>query len=186
MKYSPEIAAKIVVNAAKFKGLTEIKSNAAWDNLSTVGKDAIADELVNEMLRTGWEKTWPYCAAFCEMVWRRAYTGRPELPDVKTMLTPGCLLSFNNAADKGWTSQVPQIGAIGIMKKGSTSQGHAFIVTSVKNGVCATIEANTSPAAGTPEADREGDGVYAKKRSVIYKPTTGLHLVGFILPMIYS
>ena len=185
-KYSPAIGARAISRAAHFLGLTEVASNAEWDDLSTPVKDAIADELKAELMRAGWQSGWPYCAAFCEAVWRYAYQGRAELPDVKQMLTPGCLVSFNNAAEKGWTSKEPVIGAIGIMKKGSTSNGHAFIVTGIKGKVLQTIEANTSPNAKTAEQDRNGDGVYRKTRELVYKPTAGLHLVGFIIPCVYA
>ena len=185
-KVEPAIGARAVMRAGHFLGLTEVKSNALWDDLSTPEKDAVADELRAELMRSGWQSGWPYCAAFCEAVWRYAYQGRAELPMVRQMLTPGCLVSFNNAAERGWTSQTPCIGAIGIMKKGATTNGHAFIVTGVKGDTLSTIEANTSPAPGTAEADREGDGVYRKTRKLLYKPTSQLHLVGFILPCVYA
>lgn len=185
-QYSSAVGAKVVVNSAKFVGLTEISSNAEWDNLSTDIHDAIADEFKAELMRAGWQSGWPYCAAFCEVVWRRAYQGLPELPMVRKMLTPGCLMSFQNAAAEGWTSQVPRIGAIGIMRKGQTSSGHAFIVAGIKDNTMMTIEANTSPAPGSVEEDRNGDGVYAKKRIVQYGPNAGLHLIGFIIPKVYA
>lgn len=184
--YSFPIGARAVTRAAHFLGLTEVRSNQEWDDLSTKEKDANADEFKAELMRAGWQSGWPYCAAFCEVVWRHAYQGRAELPMVKQMLTPGCLLSFNNAADQGWTSQHPKVGSIGVMRKGSTSQGHSFIVTSVIGDTVKTIEANTSPTPGTVEQERNGDGVYAKSRKVVYKPTAGLHLIGFIIPKVYA
>lgn len=182
--YSPAVGARAVLQAAKFAGLTEVRNNAAWDNLDTPGRDAVAEELRAELLRTGWQLGWPYCAAFAEVVWRRAYQGRTELPVISSMLNPHCLTSFRNAAERGWTSKTPQVGAIGIMKKGDSSSGHAFIVAGIEGSVLHTIEGNTSPAPGSPEADREGDGVYRKKRPLSFAPTTGLHLIGFILPCV--
>lgn len=185
-KNSPDIGARVVIAAAKFVGLTEVRSNAEWDILSTPEKDALSGEFLAELLRSGWKSGWPYCAAFCEAVWRKAYQGRSELPLVQRMLTPGCLVSFNNAAEHGWTSQTPVIGAIGIMRKGQTSAGHAFIVTGIKGDTLHTIEANTSPAPSSVEDDRNGDGVYRKTRKLLYKPTAGLHLIGFIVPKVYA
>lgn len=183
LQYNKDIGARAVVAAARFIGLTELKSNATWDKASTPGHDDIADELRASMLRTGWQLTWPYCAAFCEAVWRDAYQGRKELDKVKTMLTPGCLVSWNNALKRSWTSQTPQVGAIGIMRKGDTQLGHAFIVRGVRGSTLLTIEGNTSAAGSVGvEADRNGDGVYAKTRELSFKPSDGLHLVGFILP----
>ncbi len=181
-EYSKEIGARIVVAAAPFVGLTEIRSNDKWDNLSTKQHDPIADELRAALVRVGWQSGWPYCAAFCEAVWSIAYQGRAELDKVRKMLTPGCLLSWRNAVESGWTSTHPQVGAIGIMRKGESESGHAFIVRAVQGLDLYTIEGNTSPAPGSPEADREGDGVYAKKRILSFKPTSQLHLIGFILP----
>jgi len=183
--YSKDIGARVVLEAAKFVGLTEVRSNSEWDNLDTPTKDAIAAEFKGELLRVGWQTGWPYCAAFCEVVWRRAYAGRAELPDVKSMLTPGCMLTWERAVEAGFVSRLPLIGSIGIMRKGATASGHAFIVAGVKDDQLLTIEANTSPEANTPEADREGDGVYRKHRQLVFKPTAGLHLLGFVNPCVY-
>lgn len=184
--YSQAVGAKIVLAAAKFVGLTEVRSNASWDLAETDGHDAIADAFKSELLKVGWQSGWPYCAAACEVFWRTAYQGRPELTLVRDILTPGCLRSFKNAAEVGWTSKVPSVGAIGIMRKGDTEFGHAFIVTAVRQDSLLTIEANTSPNVADTNRDREGDGVYCKTRALTYKPTTGLHLIGFITPLIYD
>jgi hypothetical protein len=185
LQYNKDIGARAVVAAARFIGLTEIQNNAKWDKASTPGHDAVADELRAALLRTGWQLSWPYCAAFCEAVWRDAYQGRKELDAVKLMLTPSCLASWYNALKLGWTSQTPQVGAIGIMRKGDTDFGHAFIVRGVKDSTLVTIEGNTSPAGSVGvEADRNGDGVYAKTRELSFKPSAGLHLIGFILPCV--
>lgn len=182
MKYSLDIGAKVISSAARFVGLTEVRSNTSWDLIVTAGKDAIAEEFHAELLRVGWQDGWPYCAAFCEVAWKMAYQGRPELPKVRTMLTPGVLQSFHNAAEQGWTSKEPKIGAIGIMRNGETEHGHAFLIRGWTSDKIATIEANTSPASGDPLRDREGDGVYMKERNFVFAPTTGLHLIGFIHP----
>jgi len=174
--YSPEVAARAVMRAAHFVGLTEVRNNVSWGNA------ALAAEFKAELLRTGWQSGWPYCAAFAEVVWRYAYQGRAELSTVKTMLTAGCLQTYRNAVDEGWVSKKPCVGAIGIMKNGATEKGHAFIVVEVDGDKLTTIEGNTL----AEEESREGDGVYKKYRLVEYRPTTGLHLLGFITPCIYG
>lgn len=181
--YSPDIGKRAVIASARFLGLTELRSNAVWDNPSTPGHDDIADELRAELLRVGWQTGWAYCAAFCEAVWRMAYQGRKELDAIKAMLTPGCLVSWRNALQRGWTSTVPAIGAIGVMRKGDTQFGHAFIVRGVRDKTLLTIEANTSVSGAlNVEADRNGDGIYAKTRELVFRPSASLHLLGFILP----
>ncbi len=182
--YSKDVAARIVVRAAKFAGLTEVKNNQVWDDLETPGNDPMAAELRAELLRTGWQLGWPYCAAFVEVCWRYGYQGRTELPKISNMLNAHCLSSWHNAAEAGWTSKTPQVGAIGIMKKGETTSGHAFIVSGISGTLLQTIEGNTSPGQVGPDADREGDGVYRKTRRLVYQPTANLHLIGFILPLV--
>jgi hypothetical protein len=176
--------ARIVLEASKYIGLTEIAENRKWDLLATPGKDPIADELVRVLLGAGWQPGWPYCAAWTEAVWRASYADAPRiLRQIAEILTPHCLTSWRNARASGWTSQTPVVGAIGVMQKGDTDQGHQFIIEKVPgNGWLHTLEANTSPNAGTAEADRNGDGIYRKKRVLTLARTPGLHLLGFILP----
>lgn len=184
LRYSSVVGARAIVAASRYVGLTEVRSNAVWDLPATDGPDPVAEELRAEMLRTGWRLGWPYCMAFCEVVWRAAYQGRKELDVIKPMLTAGCLASWRNALRLGWTSNVPQIGAIGIMRKGDTEHGHAFLVRAVQNDTLFTVEGNTSTTGAlNVEADRNGDGVYAKTRRLVFKPSASLHLLGFILPM---
>lgn len=176
--------ARIVLEASKYLGLTEIVGNRKWDLRATPGKDPIADELVRLLISAGWQPGWAYCIAFIEGIWRVSYADAPKiLPQIASVLNPHCLTSWRNAKAKGWTSQTPCVGAIGIMQHGDTQNGHAFITARVPgNGWLDTIEANTSPKAGTVEADRNGDGIYRKTRVISFARTPGLHLLGFILP----
>jgi hypothetical protein len=175
--------ARIIFEASRFLGLTELVENRKWDLLATPGHDAIADELVRILTVAGWQPSWPYCIAFIEAVWRNAYADAPNLQlAIAQILTPHCLRSWRNAIERGWTSVRPIRGAIGIMRNGSTDHGHAFLVESIGDGFVRTIEANTSPNSGTAEADRNGDGIYRKKRQLSFTPTAGLYLLGFILP----
>lgn len=181
---SPDLGARIVLEAARFVGLTETVGNRKWDLLATPGKDPIADELVRVLTEAGWQPGWPYCAAFVEAVWRKVYSGSPLLAEIAAVLNPHCLTTWRNAKARGWTTNEPTPGAVGIMQKGGTDQGHAFIVESFSKALVTvrTIEANTSPGVGTVEEQRNGDGIYRKSHVVTFKVTAGLHILGFIRP----
>lgn len=183
MKYDPIIGTKVIVAATRFVGLYELKSNTVWAKSGSKVQSALGEEIKLEMLRAGWETGWPYCMSFCEAAWKKAYQGRLQLPEVRAMLGPGVLNSWRNAVSAGWTSTKPQVGAIGCMQKGKSGSGHAFIVRGFDSKTLWTVEGNTSPGITNAAADREGDGIYAKTRAHELKPTTGLHILGFILPM---
>jgi hypothetical protein len=70
------------------------------------------------------------------------------------------------------------------MQKGTTATGHAGIVVGCDGKSLATLEANTSPGkAISAEADRNGDGVYKKIRTLDFTKSSGLHLLGFLHPI---
>ena len=72
----------------------------------------------------------------------------------------------------------PEPGDIVIWQKGSTALGHTGIVVEVhEDGTFDTVEGNTSSGSGD---QREGDGVYRRKRS--RKPMGELHLIAFLRP----
>jgi hypothetical protein len=58
----------------------------------------------------------------------------------------------------------PEPGCLVIWQHGKSWQGHVGIVQSVGVGVIDTTEGNTGPVVGV---QREGDGVYARRRSKI-------------------
>ena len=98
------IGNKIVAVATTFLNLYETQSNAAWDNPETIGSDPQAIVLRLMMEQCGWQGGWPYCAAFCEAVWRTAYKelGAPEAvsQDIAAKLTPSVMQSFHNWAPR--------------------------------------------------------------------------------------
>ncbi|MEQ1861882.1 MAG: hypothetical protein ABMA13_18340 [Chthoniobacteraceae bacterium] len=174
---------RIVIEAARYLGLTEIVGNRKWDLPATPGPDPIADELLRVLIEAGWQPGWPYCAAFVEAVFRAVYRGHARLAEIAAVLTPHCLTSWRNAKLKGWITREPCVGAIGVMQLGTGESGHEFIVAKLDlPTVLRTIEANTSATPGTVEADRNGDGIFRKTRALDFRVTSGLHLLGFIRP----
>lgn len=151
---------RIVLEALKVRGLFETEGLGL--------ESAVRDEL----LRLGWCNDWPFHMAFCELVWRRAHNGRPELPYIKTFLNASALSTFNRAAREEWTEQVPVQGSIGIMRNGDTAQGHSFIVVKVGEAELLTLEV----------AQELPVSIVSKTRPLVYNPTNGWHLVGFINP----
>ena len=157
IKIVPGAGPKIVEVATRFLGLFETKSNAVWDDPTTPGVDANAGDLRRLLESVGWQAGWPYCAAFCEAVWKQAYTelgaSARLLQRIASRLTPSVMDSFKNW--DGSVSTVPRAGAIFFMQKGSSWQGHAGIVVRVGQDVLSTIEGNTSPDPKDAASDRE-------------------------------
>jgi hypothetical protein len=173
----PPVGVRIAALAEHFAGLQESIANAVWDDPATPGADPRAADLREVLIEVGWKPGWPYCMSFAEGVWRLAGAKSAVL----ALLTPHVMTSFRNC--KRWVSPTPVVGAIGFMQKGKSADGHAFLVTKVGPDLLSTVEGNTSPAAGTPEADREGDGVYKKsRRRKNTTPHDGLWIRGYLHP----
>ena len=183
-----EIGTKIIAVARQFVGLHEVKSNAEWDNPATAGRDQAAEDLRLALKSVGWLAGWPYCAAFTEACWRLAYQqlGAPDelRAQIAAKLNPSVMDSFNNW--KPEISNMPEPGAIFFMQMGKTYRGHAGIVVDPNGDAFSTIEGNTSPMAGSAEADREGDGVFKKIRRLDFNPKSGLWLRGFLNPLTWD
>ena len=176
---------KIVEVATRFLHLQETTSNAVWDDPSTPGLDASASDLRKLLEGTGWQAGWPYCAAFCEAVWRQAYVELEAsailVQRIAKRLTPSVMASFKNW--EGQISTVPKPGALFFMQKGDSWQGHAGIVVRLGKDIIATIEGNTSPDPKDATVDREGDGVFRRVRSLSFTKRSGLWLRGFLNPL---
>ena len=177
----------VIISCAKqYLNLMEVRDNAKWDNVTTPGPDAAADKLQARMKETGWQEGWPYCAAFAEAVVREALKAvNSEKYDIFAKnMTASCMESFDNFSKLGLISKTPTPGSVFFMQMGSSYRGHAGIVIAVDGNSLKTIEGNTSPNPDTPEADRNGDGVYAKIRPLKFqsKPN-GLWLRGFLNPL---
>jgi hypothetical protein len=72
-----------------------------------------------------------------------------------------CLTVWNNSP-KELRLKEPEVGCLVIWQYDNTTNGHVGIVTKVNKNTIETIEGNTGTGAGVV---REGDGVYARKRS---------------------
>jgi hypothetical protein len=180
------IGIEIISVGSRFLNLYEKKSNAFWDNPDTAGLDPEGDELKKMMQDCGWQPGWPYCAAFCEAVWRKAYRnlGAPSevISKFADKLTPSVMVSFKNWGEARISRQ-PLPGSIFFMQKGKTGNGHAGIVVKAGGTHFASIEGNTSPDPKDAEADREGDGIFRRTRSLDFSPKSGLWLRGFLNPI---
>lgn len=181
-----QISKEIIEVGSHFVNLFETKDNAEWRFIVDPRKGKSESELlVSELKKSGWQSGWPYCMAFCETVWRLAYTNANAptdiLNDIAKKLNPSVMSSFNNVEDL--ISKTPVPGSIFFMQKGTSGNGHAGIVVASDGTSIATLEANTSPGkAISAEADRNGDGIYKKIRTLDFKKSSGLHLVGFLHP----
>lgn len=72
----------------------------------------------------------------------------------------------------------PEPGFLVIWSHGAGPSGHTGMVTAVnQDGTISTVEGNTS---SSTEVDREGQGVYAKIRSLT--PKGSMRIVGFLDP----
>lgn len=72
-----------------------------------------------------------------------------------------CLTVWNKSP-KEMRLKEPEVGCLIIWQFGDTSNGHVGIVTKVNKNTVETIEGNTGDGSGVI---RNGDGVYARKRS---------------------
>lgn len=171
---------EIIKVATRYIGLYETVANSVWSDKQK------SDELNKMMKEAGWQKGWPYCASFVEGIWRIAYTnlGASDalLKDVCGKLNPSSVQSRHNFGKL--ITKTPLPGAIFFMQKGTTGLGHAGLVVSTDGGKFRTIEGNTSPQVTTGSADREGDGIFAKSRAMVFTPHSKLYLVGFLNPIV--
>lgn len=169
----------IIKIAKRYVGLTESVANTKWTSKNLENSDALSDQLSKNMITAGWRPGWPYCMAFVKAVYMEAFAKDPaKLAFIKKAFTPAVMTSYN--ASKAYVSKTPTPGSVFIFQKGAGGNGHAGIVVDVSDHSFSTIEGNTSPAPTSAEADRNGDGIYAKARKLDFTPSAGLHLIGFI------
>jgi len=185
---------KIIEVANRFEGLVEVVSNKVFDDPTTKGKDVRAQDLVDGMHAAGHVDGSPYCAAFVEAVWRKAYAEMNAPQSVRDLvaknLCPHVMTSFRNVRELGQITAKPERGAIGFMQNGKTDSGHAFIVESVDGDYLNTIEGNTSPSPKDVAADRDGGigtgGVWKRRRAFsLTLKSQGLWIRGFWNPPKY-
>ena len=179
------LAQGIIRHASRFVGLREVKPNADWDNPSTPGPDRVlVDELRSLMRQSPWEEGWAYCAAFAEgmvlAALRSLAATSTQIKRWQQTMTPHCVTSAGNFRELGLLSANAEPGSIWLARHGSTSNGHAGIVTAVRGLSMATIEGNTSLDPSTPAKEREGDWITNRIRFL--KGTGTLYTLGFVTP----
>jgi hypothetical protein len=169
---------EILRAAQQFLDMHEVEPNTAWC------RPADSDHLRKLLAQTGWQPTWPYCAAFVEACWGVAcHVLAPEAEDaLRSRFTVSVMRTYANVKERVHRSR-PAPGAVFFMQKGTSGLGHAGLVLLAGERVMATIEGNTSPGVVGEARDREGDGVYLKLRPITFGPSaTALHLLGFLDP----
>lgn len=177
------LAAQIVREASRFVGLREVRRNSDWDNPRTPERDyALAEELRQLMRPSPWEEGWAYCCSACEG-WVIAALRSLEFPESKIkrwqkVMTPHCVTSAGNFRARGMLGEKPTTGAVWLARHGTSSNGHAGIVTASTGRSMSTIEANTSLDPSTPAKEREGDWITTRVRSVA--GTGRLKTMGFV------
>jgi len=179
-----EVGNKIIEVASNFINLHEIVSNSEWNNKE------LSAEIKEWMKNAGWQAGWPYCASFCEAIWRKALTDLKAPADVlkefATTMSPSSQASYEGFKKIGKTEFVPVPGSIFFMRLGSDpGKGHAGIVKeyNASDKTIITVEGNTGAKSGIGSTDREGDGIYSKKRVVSFeKSKKSLYFLGFINP----
>ena len=180
-----DLASQIVREASRFVGLREVRRNSDWDNPRTPERDfALAEELRALMRPSPWEEGWAYCAAYAEGVVVAALQAL-GFPDRKVkrwqkVMTPHCVTSAGNFRTRGMLGDKPATGAVWLARHGTTSNGHAGIVTASSGRSMSTVEANTSLDPTTPAKEREGDWITSRVRSVA--GTGKLKTMGFVTP----
>ena len=182
---SDQLAQGIIRQASRFIGLREVKPNADWDNPNTPGNDrALVDELRSLMRQSPWEPGWAYCAAFAEGMVLAALRSLAVTPEQikrwQATMTPHCVTSAANFRTLSLLSENAVPGSIWLARHGSTSNGHAGIVTAVRGVSMATIEGNTSLDPSSDAKEREGDWITHRIRFL--KGSGTLNTLGFITP----
>ncbi|MDD5013547.1 MAG: CHAP domain-containing protein [Atribacterota bacterium] len=172
---------KIIRQAKKFLGVSEIGDNMDWDNA----------EFKKKLQAVGWTPGSQWCVYFAKAMMVDVY------PELKTKTHKGKKLMDYISGNSQQTYAnmktletetggmfkivaVPRAGDIVIWQNYgtdgvATSKGHVGIVTFVKGDSFKTIEGNTSEL-----GDKE-EGVNKKDHSLgEYKKTKGLRLKGFV------
>jgi hypothetical protein len=182
------LAVEIKRQANLFLHLKEVVSNQRWDNpLTPSPEKALSDYLVAAMKEAGWPPGAPYCAAFAEamvvLALRNLGADTALVNRFRGLMTPHCVTSFNNFNRLNLIESKPSSGAIWLARHGNTDSGHAGLVTSdyaYSSTRMATIEGNTSAEFITDDKERQGDGIYARTRTV---QNGKLKTLGFISPV---
>lgn len=101
----------------------------------------------------------PWCMAFVQYCILEVEKARNTKSKVSK--SEHCLTVWNKSP-KELRLKEPEVGCLIIWQFGNTSSGHVGIVTKVNKNTVETVEGNTGDGSGVV---REGDGVYARRRS---------------------
>jgi len=160
-----DLKAALIFKAKSFIGTTEVGGDNKGPMIELFQK-AVDNVAAGE----------PWCAAFlCYCI--RDTEARFGVP-CGLKLSEHCMTLWNTNSAQRRTE--PKPGYIAVWKKKNTTSGHVGLVTSVSRDQPTkfhTIEGNTGPGTGIV---REGDGVYAKTRSM--SPMGDMILLGFLEP----
>ena len=153
----------------RYNGLKEVVSNAKFDNPNTPGADVEATELIAMYRAIGWVEGWSHCAAFVEVVIRKALAlegaTKEQIAKFGNPMQLGVMNSVRAFKQLGILDPVSKAGtgSIWLARHGVTDKGHTGICLShVQAGLLNTIEANTSKDAVLGDKDREGDWITTK------------------------
>lgn len=135
--------------ALEYEGTTEVGDNRG-------------PEVKAFLASVGLDEGYPYCAAFVSYSLDQA--PNVEKPKVRSALAQDFITNSSiEAKDVLRGSDTAPPGAVIVWKKGSTINGHAGFAIHWDGASGETIEANTSPGAGS---QYDGDGVYRRERTI--------------------
>jgi len=161
---------KVVEVALKYVGQKELPNNV-FSKESDFGKKLHA---------VGQKDGDPWCALFCEMVFKEAFPAR--FAELDKLFSASAVQTYKNFTRGGgyMENRMPKEGNLVIwqlQKDGKPQwQGHAGIVYQLKSSwEFTSIEGNTNASGG-----REGVEVAIKDRKVLKDVWNGLKVLGFI------
>lgn len=164
---------KIVKVAKSYVGQKEKPNNSGF-----------VDPLFEQKQKArGWLHGQAWCAYTAELIWYDAFTELDAcaVPLINKYFSGSTLQTFKNfkASPEFAVRAVPKLGAVAIWQHGSSTAGHAGIVTFFTETTFKSVEGNTSE-----KGSREGTIVLENYHEIV-KPYTskGLNLLGFVHPI---
>lgn len=166
---SNEINQKILDVARKYIGQKELTGNIFKDDT----------ELGAKLHAAGQKDGDPWCALFCEVVFKEAFPERFKELDV--LFSSSAVKTFKNFRDAAYSiGELPSVGWLVVWRKYVKGQpewqGHIGIVSKVNaDGTFESIEGNTNT-----EGSREGIEVAERPHRLNKDVNDGLRVIGFV------
>lgn len=119
----------------------------------------------------------PWCAAFVQYCTDVAFEGVGQVNPLNDVALEALVQSYFNWANEGGhiiRDEDAMPGDLILFKFGGKRWDHiGFVVRSLHNGEYRTVEGNTSAGVGASQAEREreGDGVFIRRRQLGLAPT---------------